>query len=158
MSEKVFEPALQVQDTSDEFDRLLALHKIAQEAFVKLSSVEAASKALRARSRPQRILKTGDVVYARGLLQEEEGTWCFEASHADRVLAMEASCVWVSVLGELWRAAAEQVCKEATTVERMVMTCQTLIAPVIIGMSQQMCQTMCAWNEGRRPRRSGRRQ
>ena len=63
MSDELLDPARQMQQTSDEFDRTLELRSLAQDAFMKLSSREAASKALRARGRPQRVFKTGDVVY-----------------------------------------------------------------------------------------------
>ena len=50
MSDEFLDPALQLQNTSDEFDHLLELRRLAQEACV-------------ARSRIQRIFKAGDVVY-----------------------------------------------------------------------------------------------
>ena len=49
MSDEFLDPALQVQSTTEEFDRTLELRQIAQDAFVKLASKEAAAKALRSR-------------------------------------------------------------------------------------------------------------
>lgn len=133
MSDEVLDPALQLQDTTEEFDRLLQLRKIAQDAFVKLSSAEAASKALRARSRPQRIFKVGDIVYVYRLLRKKKSVKGVDVDEVKErgaarkatwvgpghVLAiMEGSVVWINMLGELWRAAVEQV-REATTMERL---------------------------------------
>eukprot|EP00435_Cladocopium_sp_Y103_P046990 s1741_g13.t1 len=56
MSDELLDPALQMQHTSDEFDRTLELRQVAQDAFVKLASKEAAAKSLRARTRAQRVL------------------------------------------------------------------------------------------------------
>eukprot|EP00435_Cladocopium_sp_Y103_P070319 s238_g35.t1 len=131
MSDEILDPALQVQDVSEEFDRTLELRQIAQDAFVKLASKDAAVKALRARSRAQRVFKTGDVVYVfrslrrkkqvhqrpeaeRGLGIGRRATWIGPG----HVLAMEGSVVWINMFGELWKAASEQV-REATTVEKL---------------------------------------
>lgn len=65
MSDEMLDPALQVQCTSDDFSRLLELRQLAQDAFVRVASKDAAAKSLRARSRPQPSFKTGDLVYVR---------------------------------------------------------------------------------------------
>lgn len=122
MSDELLDPALQLQDTSDEFDRMLALRQAAQEAFAKLSSKEAAAKSLRARPRLQRTFKAGDIVYVHRFLRKRKGvrvepgaevrerptprraTWIGPG----HVLAMEGSVVWINMFGELWRAAVNR--------------------------------------------------
>ena len=49
MSDETIDPALQAQGTSDAFDKLLEIRQVAQEAFMKLASREAAAKSLKAR-------------------------------------------------------------------------------------------------------------
>ena len=72
MSDEVLDPALQTQDTSDEFDKLLTLRKLAQEAFMKLSCQRAADKAVKARPRLQRVFKVGDLVYVYRVLRQKK--------------------------------------------------------------------------------------
>ena len=133
MSDEMLDPALQMQFTSDDFDRTLELRQVAQDAFVKLASKDAAVKSLRARTRAQRIFKSGDVVYVFRALRKKKKKKIHGAPAAERgpgmgrrplwigpghVLAMEGSVVWINMFGELWKAAVEQV-REATTVEKL---------------------------------------
>ena len=131
MSDEVLDPALQTQDTTDEFDRLLTLRKLAQEAFMKLSCQRAADKALKARPRLQRVFKAGDLVYVYRVLRQKKkvhgAAYTARGTGLGRkaawvgpghVLAMEGSVVWINMFGELWRASVEQT-REATTNERL---------------------------------------
>ena len=130
MSDEFLDPALQLQNTSDEFDRLLELRRLAQEAFVELASKEAAVKSLKARSRPQRVFKTGDVVYVFRALRKKKSVHGQQAARGHgmgrkatwvgpgHVLALEGSVVWINMFGELWRASVEQT-REATTMEKL---------------------------------------
>ena len=72
MSDEMLDPALQSQNTTDDFDRLPELRRIAQDAFVKMASQEAAAKTLKARSRLQRFFKAGDVVYVFRALRKKK--------------------------------------------------------------------------------------
>lgn len=130
MSDEALDPALQVQNMTDEHDKLLEFRRLAQEAFVKLSSKEAAARSLKARSRLQRVFKAGDVVYVYRVLRRRKTVRGHEAGAArgygvgqrpswvgpGHVLAMEGSVVWVNMFGELWRASVEQT-RDATTEE-----------------------------------------
>ena len=132
MSDESLDPALQVQNMTDEHERLLEFRRLAQEAFVKLNSKEAAARSLKARSRLQRIFKAGDVVYVFRVLRKRKTVRGHEAGAArgygvgqraswvgpGHVLAMEGSVVWVNMFGELWRASVEQT-RDATTEERL---------------------------------------
>ena len=132
MSDESLDPALQVQNMTDEHERLLEFRRLAQEAFVKMSSKEAAARALKARSRLQRVFKAGDVVYVYRVLRKRKTIRGHEAGAArgygvgqraswvgpGHVLAMEGSVVWVNMFGELWRASVEQT-RDATTEERL---------------------------------------
>ena len=132
MSDESLDPALQVQNMTDEHERLLEFRRLAQEAFVRLSSKEAAARSLKARSRLQRMFKAGDVVYVYRVLRKRKTVRGHEAGAArgygvgqraswvgpGHVLAMEGSVVWVNMFGELWRASIEQT-RDATTEEKL---------------------------------------
>eukprot|EP00435_Cladocopium_sp_Y103_P063446 s1441_g25.t1 len=130
MSDELIDPALQMQDTSEDFDRTLELRQLAQEAFMKMSSQDAAARALRARGRPQRVFKPGDVVYVYRVLRKKKSVRGDDVSAVPKpgkkatwigpghVLALEGSVVWINMFGELWRASVEQT-REATTLEKM---------------------------------------
>ncbi len=131
MSDETIDPALQACGSSDAFDKLLEVRQVAQEAFVKLTSREAAAKTLRARPRLQRTFRAGDLVYVYRVLRRKKTVRGFdEAERGPRigqkatwvgpghVLALEGSVVWINMFGELWRASIEQT-REATTVEKL---------------------------------------
>ena len=131
MSDETIDPALQAQGTSDAFDKLLEIRQVAQEAFMKLASREAAAKSLKARPRLQRTFRSGDLVYVYRVLRKrktvrghdeaergprvgQKATWVGPG----HVLALEGSVVWINMFGELWRASIEQT-REATTLEKL---------------------------------------
>lgn len=131
MSDETIDPALQANGNSDAFDKLLEIRQIAQEAFMKMTSKEAAAKTLRARPRLQRTFRAGDLVYVYRVLRRKKTVRGFdEAERGPRVgqkatwvgpghvLALEGSVVWINMFGELWRASVEQT-REATTVEKL---------------------------------------
>lgn len=62
MSDEMIDPALQACGSSEELDKLLQIRQVAQDAFMKLTSREAAAKTLRARPRLQRTFRAGDLV------------------------------------------------------------------------------------------------
>lgn len=78
------------------------------------------------------MFRVGDVVYVYRLLRKWKSVKGVESEELKErgaarratwvgpghVLAMEGSIIWINILGELWRAAVEQV-REATTVERL---------------------------------------
>ena len=131
MSDEELDPALQAQNGSDDFLRLMEMRRVAQEAFVKVASQEAAAKALKARPRVSRSFKAGEVVYVfRSLRRKKTVRGDQTAPRGDglgrkatwvgpgHVLAVEGSVIWVNMFGELWRAAVEQV-RGATSMEKL---------------------------------------
>lgn len=129
LSDEALDPALQSQGQTDEFERMMEMRRVAQEAFMKLSSREAAAKALKARPRVQQTYKAGDLVYVFRALRRQKALRHGAAAAQPRaqrakwvgpghVLATEGSVVWINMLGELWRAATEQV-RHATSDERL---------------------------------------
>ena len=131
MSDEDVDPSLQSQNSTEEFERLMEMRRIAQDAFMKVASHQAAAKALRARPRQQRSFQAGDLVYVfrslrkrktvRGDQQAQRGTGLGRKATwigPGAVLAMEGSIVWVNMFGELWRAAVEQV-RLATSTEKL---------------------------------------
>ena len=97
-------------DSNEVIDAALQM----QEAFVKMSSKEAAMKALRARTRPQRVFKPGDIVYVYRVLRKRKSVRENDVSTVPKpskkaawigpghVLALEGSVVWINMFGELW--------------------------------------------------------
>ena len=63
MSDEALDPALQVQGSCEDFRKLMEIRRVAQEAFVKVASQDAAAKALKARPRGHYSFKAGEVVY-----------------------------------------------------------------------------------------------
>lgn len=131
LSDEEIDPALQSQNNTEAFQRLLEFRQIAMEAFAKVSSREAAAKALKARPRVQLAFSAGDVVYVYRVLRRQKtvhGAPRANTGHGmgrkatwvgpGYVLATEGSVIWVNMMGELWKAAAEQV-RPATTSEKM---------------------------------------
>ena len=110
--------------------RVLEIRQIAAEAFVKIKSQEACARASRARTRTSEQYKAGDLVYVfrkprerkRKLAQERgmiEGQQSGKPQWVGpgQVLAEEGPNLWISMRGELWKAAKEQV-RKATSLER----------------------------------------
>ena len=128
LSDEALDPALQSQGQTDEFERMMEMRRVAQEAFMKLSSREAAAKVLKARPRVQQTYKAGDLVYVFRALRRQKALrhGAIAQPRAQRakwvgpghVLATEGSVIWINMLGELWRAATEQV-RHATSDERL---------------------------------------
>ena len=131
LSDEEIDPALQSQNNTDAFQRLMEFRQVAMEAFAKASSREAAARALKARPRVQLSFDAGEVVYVYRVLRRQKTV--HGAPRATRgpgmgrkatwvgpgyVLATEGSVIWVNMMGELWKAAAEQV-RKATTSEKM---------------------------------------
>ena len=131
MSDEELDPALQAQNCTDDFMQLMEMRRVAQQAFVKVSSQDAAAKALKARPRVHRSFSPGDVVYVFRSLRKRKGVRGEAGAQRGgglgrkaswigpgHVLATEGSVVWINMFGELWRAAVEQV-RGATSLEKM---------------------------------------
>eukprot|EP00435_Cladocopium_sp_Y103_P059905 s740_g21.t1 len=128
LSDDAIDPALQAQGDTDEFERMMEMRRVAQNAFMKLSCKEAAARALKARPRVQQTYKAGDLVYVFRVLRRQKALRHGEGPRRGqpkskwvgpgKVLAVEGAVVWINMLGELWRAAVEQV-RSATTEEKM---------------------------------------
>ena len=87
MSDESLDPSLQAIQGGDDFERQMQLRKIAQEAFVKLASREAAAKALKARPRIQRTLRAGEAVYVFRVLRRRRA--CKDMMRAREAMALE---------------------------------------------------------------------
>ena len=132
MSDEEVDPALQSQNSTAEFEKLMGMRRVAQEAFMKVACQEAATRALKARPRLQRSFKAGDLVYVYRVLRQKKSVRGHEGPKErgpglgrkatwvgpGYVLATEGSVVWVNMMGELWRAAVEQV-RGATSEEKL---------------------------------------
>ena len=128
-SDDVYDPSLLAGTATGEVARTLQARQAAMEAFVKHVHEEALSRARRARSRTNLNLQRGEVVYVyrvplqrkrratdAHLPEEDEGrraTWVGPGV----VVLVEGANVWVSIRGELWKVASEQV-RKATSEEQ----------------------------------------
>ena len=129
LSDEAVDPALQAQGGQmDEFERSMEMRRLAQDAFMKLSSQEAAARAAKARPRIAQTYQSGDLVYVFRVLRKAKGLKHGDGARPTRqrarwigpgkVLAVEGSVIWVNMLGELWRVAVEQV-RLATSEEKI---------------------------------------
>lgn len=121
VGDEEIDPALQAENATDDFTKLMEARKVAQQAFIRHATQTAMGKALHARPRKQQMFKSGDLVYVfralrkpksvrghgyvRGARVTPRARWVGPGS----VLAIEGSVVWINMMGELWRAATEQV-------------------------------------------------
>lgn len=142
MSDEEIDPSLQSQACVDDFEKLMEMRRIAQNAFMKMNCQEAAVKALKARPRVMRSFVAGDLVYVFRSLRRKKAVHGGAVTRGGGigrkaswvgpgyVLAVEGSVIWINMLGELWRAAAEQV--------RLATSCEKLGSEVIAEQAEEM--------------------
>ena len=129
MSDEVLDPALQAENHTDAFQKLLEVRQNAQQNFMKLANQRAMSKAVAARPRVQQHFTPGELVYVYRVLRHKKSVQGHvrsggQATQRARwigpgsVLAIEGSVVWLNMMGELWKASAEQV-RKATVDEAL---------------------------------------
>ena len=123
-SDDVYDPATMVQSTSGDMQRLLEIRHAAMQAFIKHTTSIAVAKAAKARSRTTTDFKVGDIVYVyvyrvplqrRRVRGEEEfedregrrATWVGPGT----IVMTEGANAWLSIRGELWKCAKEQLRK-----------------------------------------------
>ena len=63
MSDEAVDPALQAENHTDDFVKLMEAREIAQQAFIKHATQTAAGRAVHARPRKQQIFTAGDLVF-----------------------------------------------------------------------------------------------
>ena len=130
MSDDHLDAELVEGGANGEMRRVLEIRQIAAEAFVKMKSKEACARASRARSRTTEDFKAGDLVYVFRKPRERKRKALAHQGMAEgkqsgkpqwvgpgQVLAEEGPNLWISMRGELWKAAKEQV-RKATSLER----------------------------------------
>ena len=114
---------------NDEMRRALQTRQIAAEAFIRMKSSEAYARASRARRRTTEQFKVGDLVCVFRKPRERKRKAQHERDMVEgmistkpqwvglgQVLMEEGPHLWISMRGELWKAAKEQVPK-ATSME-----------------------------------------
>ena len=114
-SEDQYDMALMRGSASQEMQRTLEIKEAAMEAFIRHTTTESIRRAAKARTRPRQDFKQGDVVFVfrkplprKGFQVNREGrkaTWVGPGT----VIMPEGPNVWVSMRGELWKCAREQV-------------------------------------------------
>ncbi len=93
MSDEDIDPTLQAQSCTEEFERLMEMRRIAQDAFMKVASHQAAAKALKARPRIQRTFQAGDLVYVFRSLRKRKSVRGHQP--AQRGLGLGRKATWV---------------------------------------------------------------
>ncbi len=118
-SDDNLDPSLLVQSAGEEMRRMLQIRQVAMEAFVKHSAKAALQRAGHARSRVVKEFKLGETVYVyrvplrrRGERENNKPKWVGPGS----IIMIEGANVWISMRGELWKCAKEQV-RRATSEE-----------------------------------------
>ena len=121
-SDDPFDAGLVCQGAGGEVQRMLRMREVAMEAFIKQTTMDALKRASRGRPRMRRDFNPGEVVYvyrrmiARKTLQVASDTKRPQWVGPGTVIVNEGPNVWVSMRGEVWKCAKEQV-RPATTEE-----------------------------------------
>eukprot|EP00435_Cladocopium_sp_Y103_P012580 s2098_g3.t1 len=143
ISDDVIDPDLLDGAVVDDMERSLELRRIAQKAFIEHNARESLRRIEKGRSRVPQEFQAGDYVYVYRVPRDkkrkhEAGPRSQE--HAPNkaswigpgtVIAVDGASLWVSMFGELWRAAREQ-CRTATNIEKqgievVMRSCQELV-------------------------------
>jgi len=118
-SDDSLDPSLLIQSAGEEMRRMLLIRQAAMEAFLKHSAREAIQRASHATSRVAKEFKLGETVYVyrvplrrRGERENNKPKWVGPGS----IIMIEGANVWISMRGELWKCAKEQV-RRATSEE-----------------------------------------
>ena len=130
MSDDFLDAELVEEGANGEMRRALEIRRAAAEAFIKVKSQEACARASRARTRTVEDFKAGDLVYVFRKPRERKRKAAAQREMAEgkqsgkpqwvgpgQVLAEEGPNLWISMRGELWKAAKEQV-RKATSCEQ----------------------------------------
>eukprot|EP00435_Cladocopium_sp_Y103_P053328 s859_g17.t1 len=114
-SEDPYDAALMRGTASQEMQRTLQIKETAMEAFIRHTTEESIRRAAKARSRPHQEFQKGEVVFVfrkplprKNVQVNREGrraTWVGPGV----VILPEGANVWISMRGELWKCAREQV-------------------------------------------------
>ena len=128
LSDDGIDPALIAGSMVDDLERLHEMRRIAQKAFVETNARKAITRTLNSRGRTVAEFKPGDLVYVfrvhRQRKRRDGGqdladqarnkpTWVGPGT----VIMEEGANLWISVWGQLWKAAKEQ-CRPATSSEK----------------------------------------
>ena len=114
-SEDPYDAVLMRGTASQEMQRTLQIKEAAMEAFIKHTTADSISRASKARARTTQNFQKGDVVFVfrkplprKNMQTNREGrkpTWVGPGV----VIMPEGANVWISMRGELWKCAKEQV-------------------------------------------------
>ena len=115
------DPQLLVHCSSEDMRRSLQIRQSAMEAFLKQTATEVVQRSALARPRVSKSFEVGDIVYVYRVPLRRRG----DGAAANRpqwvgpgtVLMIEGANVWISMRGELWKCAREQV-RKATCEEQ----------------------------------------
>ena len=127
-SDDVYAPELLIQSTSDDMRRTMEIRNTAMQEYLKYVTSRAVAKARLARGRGTQEFKIGDVIYVFRVplqrkrmksevdFEDKEGrkaTWVGPGV----VVMVEGANAWLSIRGELWKCALEQL-RHATPEEK----------------------------------------
>ena len=142
LSDEGIDPSLVEGMVVDDLERLHEMRRVAQKAFVETNARSAVRRTLNARARPWQDYAVGELVYVyrvpRARKRRHGGAEPIEKG-SNRpmwvgpgvVVAPDGANLWISMMGELWRASREQ-CRPATRdekagVEEVMKECHELV-------------------------------
>ena len=127
-SDDVYAPELLIQSTSDDMRRTMEIRNSAMQEYLKHVTSRAVARARLARGRGTQEFKIGDVIYVFRVPLQRKRTKSeidFEDKEGRRatwvgpgvVVMVEGANAWLSIRGELWKCALEQL-RHATPEEK----------------------------------------
>eukprot|EP00435_Cladocopium_sp_Y103_P001618 s5475_g1.t1 len=114
-SDDPFEGTLIRDGAGSEVQKLLQMREAAMEAFIRQTTADAVKRAEKAKTRVRRDLRPGEVVYVyrkplqRRSIRSPSDTKRAQWVGPGTVVVCEGPNVWVSMRGEVWKCAKEQV-------------------------------------------------
>ena len=128
LSDEAIDPTLVSGVMTDDLERLHEMRRIAQKAFVECNAQTAIRKTLHGRPRVSPSFEAGDYVYVHRVPKARKlrggQVEKFEVGAArpmwvgpGTIVLVEDNNLWISMMGELWKAAKEQ-CRQATSEEK----------------------------------------
>ena len=114
-SDDPFDSTLIRHGAGSEVQKLIAMREAAMEAFVKQTTADAVKRAERAKTRIRRDFKAGEVVFVyrkpiqRRTIRAPSDTKRAQWVGPGTVIICEGPNIWVSMRGEVWKCAKEQV-------------------------------------------------
>ena len=129
ISDDLVEPGLMDGAIVDDIERTQEMRRMAQKAFIEHNAKEATKRIMNSRGKSTQEFKPGEYVYVYRMPRIKKRKHDMHPEQVEKVLqkntwigpgtvlVVDGSSLWISMFGELWRAAREQ-CRPATNIEK----------------------------------------